>query len=551
MTEGSNQRPVWAGHQLYREAMTRSEAQEWEEAASILSELAGEFPGDPELEQILASLRLKASLGQEQPPKGRSRLRGAWRRAVAGGGILALVILMAALAYSIYARWLQPAWMARDQAIHVRELHQLAKGYMTAGEYDRAVSLYKEILDQVPDDNVALAGLHRAEQLRSLADEYDGALSLTQEERWWEALWAWRLILAQDPNFRDADYWLAFVERQDTLGQLLQEAEMRYAAGDWDEALASIKNLRSQSAEFQQEQVETLLAASSARLAEQRLWEADDPLTLREEVLELFDDAVQIRPGDQSLLAEAQVAEVYLDTYARLQPDCEEQLKKLHTVYDPEAGSSPDQQFLLLYQVNVGCGDERAEARDFQGAQSCYLAAAEMPIDDVAEAGDKYVALIPMLTPTATATPRPPTPIPTPRPATATPTHTATVSPWRFALLGGPAHQGNTKYPAWGCGWLGVGGQVLDAAGGGLDGIKVRVWSGSYEFPLVTSGGKWTALYGPGGWEVYLNSWPTEGTWNCQLVGESGVGLSPVVLFNTYAGDCSRNLVLINFKQNY
>lgn len=532
--------------------MARYEAEEWQEAASLLSRLAGEFPGDPELEHILASIRLKASVGQAQVTKGRYRLRKTGARVLAGGGILAVLVLLAALAHAGYTRWLVPARTARDQLIHVRELHQLARGHAAAGEYDTAVSLYEEILDQAPDDDVARAGLRRARQLQSLADQYDRALSLTQEERWWEALWAWRLIRAQDPNFRDADYWLAFAERQDSLGQLFREAQMRYAAGDWNGALTTIQSLRSQSADYRQEQVETLLAASLVRLAKQKLWEADEPLTLRGEVLELFDDAVQIRPRDQSLLTEAQLAEAYLDSYARLQPQCAEQLERLHSVYDPEAGSPPDQQFLLLYQVTVSCGDERAAARDFQGARSCYSAATEMPVDDVSEATDKYAALIPMLTPTATATPRPPTPIPTPRPATATPTQTATASPWRFAQLGGTAHQNNTKYPGWGCDWLGVGGQVFDTGGAGVTGIKVRVWSGSYALPLTTSGdSRWTQLYGPGGWEVYLDTHPKEGSWNCQLVDENGAGLSPVVLFQTYAGDCSRNLVLINFKQNY
>jgi tetratricopeptide (TPR) repeat protein len=551
MAEGANQRPEWAGHQLYQDAIARFEAEDWEEAASLLSRLAREYPGDPELEQILTGVRLKASLDQEQGPKGRPGVRTLWRRSLYGLAVFAIVVLLATLAHTVYTRWLVPAWGVRDQLIQVRELHELARGYMAAGEYDKASSLYEEILDKAPEDEAARSGLQRAQQLKSLAEEYDRALSLTREERWWEALWAWRMIQAQDPNFRDADYWLDFVQRQDSLGQLFEEAEMSYAAGDWAGTIETLKRLRSQSVNYREEEVESLLAESLLTLAEQRLWESDDPETVREEVLELFDQAVQVRPRDQFLISQQQVAQEFLDSYARLQPDCEEQLETVRAVYDPQADSSPDQRFLLLYQANVSCGDQRVAARDFQGARPCFVAAAEMPVDDVSGAGDKYVALIPMLTPTATATPRPPTPIPTRRPATPTPTYTATRSPWRYSQLGAPTYRDNDKNIA-GCDWLGVGGQVLDTGGAGVSGVKVRVWSGGYTFPLATSGdSRWTPLYGPGGWEVNLYNSPRAGSWNCQLVDENGAALSPVVIFETYAGDCSRNLVLINFKQNY
>jgi tetratricopeptide (TPR) repeat protein len=548
MAEGSNQRPVWFGHRLYREAIDRFEAEEWDEAASLLSQLAAEFPGDPELEQILASLRLKASLGQEQVSRGRSWLRRVRRRALSGLGVLAILVLVAALGRTLYVRWLVPTWAARDQLIRVRELHQLARGYMAAGEYMRAVALYGEILDKAPEDDAAIAGLQRAEQLQSLADEYDRALRLTQEERWWEALGAWRMIRARDPNFRDADYWLAFVKRQDDLHRLFREAEARYAVRDCKGALGVFERLRSESADYQEEEVETMLAGCLVSMAKQKLWETDDPLSVRDEVIELFEKAVQVRPGNQFLLAEGQVAEAYLDSHARLQPGCEEELQELCTVYDPEADTSPGQRFLVLYQLNVSCGDQLAATRDFQGARWCYVAAMEMPVDDVSEARDKYAALVPMLTPTATATPRPPTPIPTPHPATPTPTHTATVSPWPYAQLGAPVQRWNDKNQA-GCYWLGVGGQVFDPAGAGLPGVIVRVWSAGWEGSTSVSGQE--DEYGAGGWEVYLDNHPKDGVWSCQVIDASGVGISPVVTFQTYAGDCSRNLVLINFKHSH
>ena len=549
MAKGSNQRPVWAGHRLYREAIDRFEAEEWEEAASLLSQLAAEFPGDPELEQILASLRLKASLGQEQVSRGRSWLRRAWRRALSGLGILAILVLLAALLYTIYARWLVPAWTVRDQVIRVRGLHQLARGYMAAEEYERAVDLYEEILEKVPDDDVAIAGLQRAEQLQSLADAYDRALSLTQEERWWEALWAWRMIRAQDPNFRDADYWLAFVKRQDDLRRFFQEAEMRYVVMDCEGALGALERLRSESPNYREEEVETMLAGCLVSLAKQKLWEADDPLSVRDEILELFDEAVQVRPRDQFLLAEGQVAEAYLDSHARLQPGCEEELQELYTVYDPEADISPGQRFLVLYQLNVSCGDQRMATRDFQGARLCYVAAMEMPVDDASEARDKYAALVPMLTPTATATPRPPTPIPTPRPATPTP-RPPTPTPL-------PSYQYSMKYIEYwpNCGLTFVEGTVWKADGATQTrGARVKVWTAGWEVIRVTptDPGKGDGYYDV----IFSVEGPREGNWFAAVVDGNGNPLSETISFDTNTVDFWPNgtghqWVIVDFQANY
>ena len=145
----------------------------------------------------------------------------------------------------------------------------------------------------------------------------------------------------------------------------------------------------------------------------------------------------------------------------------------------------------------------------------------------------------PTYTPRPTATPRPPAP------PTATHTPTPSPTPWPYVQQGYTYHRPNDKNAA-GCAWLGVGGQVLDAQGVGLPGVTVRVWAGDWENRSVSDS---KPTYGAGGWEVYLGPAPKDGTWNCQVVDPGGVGLSGAVVFQTYANDCDRNLVLITFKK--
>jgi len=407
MAEGMEKKPRYTEHPLYKQALAHFEAEEWDDAISLFSQLAAEFPDDETLLQILADLRLKASLPLGESRRGRIEMRRVARTFLLLLGVVAVMALLAGVSYRIYTNWLLPAQTLRDEVTHLRELHELARGYMAAGDYARAADLYKEILSQEPGDSTAAAGLERAEELQELAIAYDRALELTREERWDEALEAWQAILAADSNFRDVKHWAAFVEEQDLLYSLFREAEVHYESEDWSGAIETLEQVRGQNANYRRHDVEGLLVGSLVNLAKQILSEAPDPTAVYDETMTLFDKAIKIRPQDESVLTEQAVAEAYSQGFAR-------------------------------YLASIYCGDGRAEAGDFQGALICYQAATELPVDDVSEASTKYAALLPMLTPTPTprpplptATPGPkptPTPTPTPTPAPAYEYHTANVA---------------------------------------------------------------------------------------------------------------------------
>ncbi len=546
MVRDADKRPAWAEHPLYEQAVAHFEAEEWVEAFALFSQLAIESPGDPELQQILAGLRLKVSLARDQAPRGRPWMRKARKGVLLAFGAVAVVALLAGLAYTIYARWLLPARTTRDQVTYVQELQQLAKGYVAAGDYARAADLYEEILRLAPGDAVAAAGLERTEQLQWLADEYDRALELTREERWHEALWAWRMIQATDPNFGDVDYWLAFVKRQDVLYSLFEEAEMRYGIRDWNGALEHLERLRSQSVTYRQDDVESLLVGCYVNVAEQKLCEASDPSSVHDEVMELFDRALQVRPQDDSLLAERAVSEQFLQSHARFQGVCQESVQELSMVCQSEADISPDQQFLVLYQANVHCGNARMAARDFQTARSCYEAAMEMPVDDISEATAKYAVLVPLLTPTAT--PKPPPPTPTRRPATPTPrAPTATATPsYRYSL-------GYRQYYP-NCGITFLEGTVWGADGAPESGVHVKVWTEGWEVTRVTST---DPAKSAGYYDVIFSvQGPRAGNWFVAVVDANGNPLSETVPFQTDTIDCrpkgtGRQWIIIDFKANY
>ncbi len=168
----------------------------------------------------------------------------------------------------------------------------------------------------------------------------------------------------------------------------------------------------------------------------------------------------------------------------------------------------------------------------------------------------------PTVMPTATRRPtEPPVPTPTAIPATPagitpTPVATATLpvhSLYSFVIQGEQRAIDSTLFnSARGCKWMGVAGQVFDMKNSPVPlGIIVQV-GGVVNGKVIgiTSLTGTATQYGPAGYEVTLANLPvaTQGALYIRLLDQAGIAISDRILFNTH-GDCSQNLVIINFKQ--
>lgn len=180
-------------------------------------------------------------------------------------------------------------------------------------------------------------------------------------------------------------------------------------------------------------------------------------------------------------------------------------------------------------------------------------------------------------TPTITATEPPhtetPAPTETPPRATRTPTNTltpeftptrtptatrtgsplpptSTRSPQAFTLQNGsPTYLSNFLNTA-GCNWFGIAGRAFALDGSVIIGLMVRVRAGDSDLPPVQTGS--SPAIGTGGYEVYITDHPIASTdvYRIQLFNNTGTALSEQYTLTTY-GDCTRNLVMVNFVQNH
>ena len=154
-------------------------------------------------------------------------------------------------------------------------------------------------------------------------------------------------------------------------------------------------------------------------------------------------------------------------------------------------------------------------------------------------------------------------------PATETPRVTETLTPmpldmptfaptygsglYPFEMESNPIAMASTVFHTDGnCSWQGVAGRVVDMNGNPQPNIRVRLL-GIYDgksIDLSTLTGLAAEWYGDSGFEFKLGDVALDSTalLAIQLEDQSFMPISDQVIINTYA-DCTKNLILVNFKQ--
>lgn len=136
----------------------------------------------------------------------------------------------------------------------------------------------------------------------------------------------------------------------------------------------------------------------------------------------------------------------------------------------------------------------------------------------------------------------------TPTQATSTPT----LLSYTYAIQSGtPVSIQNFVNSSAGCSWQGIAGQVFSAAGTPQMNIVVKAggtWKGAPVSQISLTG--LATGYGEGGYEIVLgtSAVDTSGTVWVQIYDIAGNAISDKVYIST-SSDCTKNLVLLNFKQ--
>lgn len=153
-------------------------------------------------------------------------------------------------------------------------------------------------------------------------------------------------------------------------------------------------------------------------------------------------------------------------------------------------------------------------------------------------------------TPTVTPTRTPTKPSPTPTRTGPTPTRTATHSAFAFTLQNGsPTYLANFLNTS-GCNWFGIAGRAFGLDNNPEINLTVHLEGGGINTDVLTGTGP--SALGTGSYQIPLSDHPIDTTdvYHMQLRNNTVQNLSDVYSIRTY-GDCTKNVVMVNFIQNH
>ncbi len=517
--------PPLIDHPLYRQVETYIKQGNWQVALVPLTELLTLYPQDDHLQEIAASVRTRnALLGFDQesvsvkPDKGRA---GKLKVLVVSLLILLGLCVIVGGGGIFFSGWILPQWQTQRQEARINQLHGEAENALASGDYDRAVLAYNGILELQPDDSRALEGLEQANQLRATASLYSEAIIEMEAHHWDNALALLQQLETQQPNYGDVAERIDFIQAQQELTQVFTEAEVAFNENNYELAIEKYQQLQTMDYGFQSDTVQKHLFLSYLQLGlAQEAAAGRNPKKL-EEVLNILEKALVLRPKDSQVRGESQLIEFYLSGLAEFEAgDWSQAIADLAPVYEARPDFADGSAGEMLYAAYLSRGDELFADEQFEEALTAYEQADSIKGVNKFDLESKIVLTQNILTaPTPTPTPEAGQVIPAGFSGTGggagSPAPTATPLPLPFTLKGMSVRNN--------CSGFGyIHGVVWTAYNMPLAGVQVQAINTTTGLePLVSN-----PTNGDGIYQIILNGDQIEGLWTVQVLDETGQPVS-------------------------
>jgi tetratricopeptide (TPR) repeat protein len=423
------------------------------------------------------------------------------------------------LALLAFQGWILPEISAQRQANQLTQLHNQAQSALASGDYERAVLAYNNILQLQPDNPQALAGLEQASQLRVTASLYSEAIVEMEAHHWENALKLLRQIGAEQPGYRDVADRINFVNQQQQLTELFNQAESAFTRQNYGLAIEKYETLQSIDYGFQSDAVQKHLFLNYLQLGLAQEQDARSDAKKLQAALNTLDKALLLRPDDSQTRGETQLLKQFLvgidDHKNKNWPQAIEQLEMVYQARADFAGGSVGP---LLYEAYMLYGDELFANQQLEKALAMYHKAGLMP-----EANQPNIAVKIAITEEALLPPAPTPPAPTPAPVanrgaeaaasvrTLPDSNAAAPSAALYALKGMSIRNN--------CSGFGyIHGVVWTAYNMPLAGVSVQAFNTTTGTgPLVSN-----PTNGDGVYQIILNGDQIQGVWTVQVVDENG-----------------------------
>jgi tetratricopeptide (TPR) repeat protein len=278
-------------------------------AAAKLQLLAALYPDEQSLRDQAMRVELRAALATSAPvaPERGRPTRGLRNTLLLLLALAAGLIGIAGFAM-IYGMTVRPARVARETETVLESLRQTGQRRLQVGDWAGAQGSFEELLQWVPGDPTAQAGIDYSRQREALDSQYVNALAADRSGDWQQALQILEAIQSQDPTYPGVAERIAKLQGQVAIEAVLQEAQTLIQAGDWPGVISALTRVRGQDPEFRRAEVEEQLYQAYLQVALPQLARANGNVDQIRQAIDYLDRALALKPTDEKYGEERRLA---------------------------------------------------------------------------------------------------------------------------------------------------------------------------------------------------------------------------------------------------
>ncbi|MGI5916048.1 MAG: tetratricopeptide repeat protein [Anaerolineae bacterium] len=429
------------GDARYRKGLTHLQAGQWDEAITVFTELAVDYPDSAIARRALDEARFKADLDEATVVRPK-RWIFPWRRVAVYAAIFACVALLAVGGAMAIGRPAMQEIREQSRQAGIARRVRDCNATLETESLDAAERCYADVLVDDPANLAAVNGLNMVSERRELLDAYATAVTAQEQGRYDEALAIFTDIIMHSPRYKDVSQRISAIARQKDVDALYAEAEADYESGNYPAALAKYEVLREQNINYRTEEISARVFDINLTLGKEIIYSTPPQPGRMAEARDYLDRALVFRPRHPEAVTEARLVRLFIDGRAYYdQARWDDAIGRLRPLYDERPGYMGGLVVEMLYDAYIASGDALRET-DSGRAYEQYRRASTLNMEDTALALQRMESVVPFLTPTATPT-NTPLPTNTPRPiaagggptATPTPPTVRTLSTYRNQII--------------------------------------------------------------------------------------------------------------------
>jgi tetratricopeptide (TPR) repeat protein len=294
----------------FNEAMGYFRVGKWQEGFTKLAEVEKDFTTATEIRNLRQEMEIRARISEYEADENRRNKLRKIRNYTFRTLLILVVLFVASAAIMTYSGWIQKqiasAQSSYSQGVQQAQLifdFRAAQSLMNAGKPDDALKAFEAIKAKQPDYPGLEEALTEAQSLKDVEDQYTQAMNLLQVGDSGQALQILKEISTKVPNYRDVSLQIKNLQTQTEMSSVLQQAEIAYSEGRYEDAITSYESLRIMDPSYETANVEENLFQSYIKAAQNLLLAPVPTLETLRRIDNYFTQALAIKPMDRDALA--------------------------------------------------------------------------------------------------------------------------------------------------------------------------------------------------------------------------------------------------------